>query len=148
MTRILAISGLLFLNSTLLAQTPPPQPASVDPTTIYTKREVMIPMRDGVKLFTAIYTPKDGTRTHPIIMTRTPYSSGPYGEDKFPGFLRGMAGATLLSFVQDRYIFVFQDVRGRFLSEGEFVNVRPFNPNRSRAGISMRRANVRYVECC
>ncbi len=130
MTRILAICGLLFLHSTLLAQTPPPAQTAVDPATIYTKREVMIPMRDGVKLFTAIYTPKDGTRTHPIIMTRTPYSSGPYGADKFPGFLRGMAGATLLSFVQDRYIFVFQDVRGRFMSEGSFVNVRPFNPNK------------------
>lgn len=130
MIRTLAISGLLLLPATLFAQTPPQQPPAVDPATIYTKREVMIPMRDGVKLFTAIYVPKDTTSTHPIIMTRTPYSSGPYGEDKFPGFLRGMAGATLLSFVKDRYIFVFQDVRGRFMSEGQFVNVRPFLPTK------------------
>ncbi len=129
MNRTLTLLGLVFLNTTLFAQNPAPQ-QPVDPATIYTKQEMMIPMRDGVKLFTAIYVPRDTSRTHPIIMTRTPYSSGPYGADRFPGFFRGMGGATLLGFLQQKYIFVFQDVRGRFMSEGSFVNVRPYIPDK------------------
>src|SRR5258707_5597128 len=49
----------------------------------YIKKEVYIPMRDGIKLFTAIYIPKDGTEKHPFLMTRTPYSCAPYGEKNF-----------------------------------------------------------------
>jgi putative CocE/NonD family hydrolase len=88
----------------------------------YTKREVMIPMRDGVKLFTSIYLPKDTTRLHPIIFTRTPYSVAPYGPDRFSAFL----GNQLRAFAREGYIIVRQDVRGRYLSEGQFVNVRPY----------------------
>ncbi len=86
----------------------------------YDKREVRIPMRDGVKLFTAIYTPKDGSHPYPIVMERTPYSVGPYGEDKFPRQFMDSS-----HYAEDGYIFVRQDVRGRFMSEGEYVNVRP-----------------------
>jgi putative CocE/NonD family hydrolase len=89
----------------------------------YTKYEYQIPMRDGVKLFTAVYVPKDDSRTHPMIFIRTPYSVGPYGADRYPDTLRPSA-----HFVQSGYIFVYQDVRGRWMSEGEFVNVRPHNP--------------------
>ena len=53
----------------------------------YDKKEYMIEMRDGVKLFTAVYSPKDKSKEYPILMIRTPYSSTPYGEDKFAGFL-------------------------------------------------------------
>ncbi|EYF02503.1 CocE/NonD family hydrolase [Chondromyces apiculatus] len=87
----------------------------------YRKREVRIPMRDGVTLFTAIYTPRDPKGPSPILMQRTPYSVKPYGEDKFPE--RGLGPSE--AFVREGFIFVAQDVRGRFMSEGEFVNVRP-----------------------
>lgn len=90
----------------------------------YTKREVYIPMRDGVRLFTAIYTPKDLTKTYPILMRRTPYSCAPYGVDAFPA---RMQNSHLL---RSGYIFVIQDVRGRYMSEGEFVDVRPFQPDK------------------
>lgn len=87
----------------------------------YNKREVMIPMRDGVRLFTSIYTPKDTTRTYPVLMKRTPYSCAPYGADQMVHTFQNMYLA------KEGYIFVFQDVRGKFMSEGEFVDVRPFN---------------------
>lgn len=86
----------------------------------YTKREYRIPMRDGVHLFTSIYMPKDTSQTYPILMRRTPYSVRPYGESEYPGSL-GPSGL----FTHERYIFVYQDVRGRFMSEGEFVNMTP-----------------------
>ena len=91
----------------------------------YDKKEYMIEMRDGVKLFTAVYSPKEKSKDYPILITRTPYSSAPYGEDKFAGFL----GASK-EFVQEGFIFVIQDVRGRYMSEGEFDNMRPHNPNK------------------
>ncbi|MGL4519495.1 MAG: CocE/NonD family hydrolase [Phocaeicola sp.] len=93
----------------------------------YTKREVMIPMRDGVKLYTAIYEPKSKAQKHPILMQRTPYSCAPYGE----GYDRSIT-RNLWNYVKDEYIFVFQDVRGRYQSEGQFVQVRPLNKNRNK----------------
>ncbi len=92
----------------------------------YTKKEVYITMRDGVKLFTAIYIPKDNTEKHPFLMTRTPYSCAPYGEDKYSSIANGYKAA----YIKENYIFVFQDVRGRYMSEGEFEDVRPFNKNK------------------
>jgi hypothetical protein len=86
----------------------------------YAKTEVRIPMRDGVKLFTAIYAPKDHSRSYPILLTRTPYSVFPYGEEKFPPRLGPSVGLAHAG-----YIFVEQDVRGRYLSEGAFVEMRP-----------------------
>jgi putative CocE/NonD family hydrolase len=86
----------------------------------YTKREVQIPVRDGVKLFTSIYSPKDTSKPYPMLMTRTPYSCSPYGEDNYPNHL----GLNYL-LEKEKYIYVFQDVRGRFMSEGEFDNMRP-----------------------
>ncbi|MBX3119312.1 MAG: CocE/NonD family hydrolase [Fimbriimonadaceae bacterium] len=94
----------------------------------YLKAEYMIPMRDGVKLYTAVYVPKDDSGKHPIMLTRTPYSAGPYGPDNFKS---GFGGSQ--KFVSNNYIFAFQDVRGKYMSEGDFVNVRPMisklNPN-------------------
>jgi putative CocE/NonD family hydrolase len=91
----------------------------------YTKSEVMIPMRDGVRLFVCIYEPKDKTQKYPIMFDRTPYSVGPYGADNYK---------TLLGpnefFAREGYIFVYGDVRGRYLSEGVYEDVRPYIPNK------------------
>jgi putative CocE/NonD family hydrolase len=93
---------------------------SLDVEDHYTKHEFRIPMRDGVKLFTAVYTPKDTSKTFPFFITRTPYSVLPYGANKYPSRL-GPSD----SFDRAGYIFVFQDVRGRYQSEGQFVDTRP-----------------------
>ena len=93
----------------------------------YVKHEYKIPMRDGIKLFTAVYIPKDTTKLHPILMTRTPYSCAPYGESNFPKYF----GEQDLYYFQRDYIRVFQDVRGRYMSEGTFEDVRPYIPNKS-----------------
>jgi putative CocE/NonD family hydrolase len=89
----------------------------------YTKYEFRIPARDGKRLFTAVYIPKDvfseGQR-YPIMMVRTPYSVGPYGVDRLPASL----GPSDL-FSREKFIFAYQDVRGRYMSEGEFINNRP-----------------------
>ena len=86
----------------------------------YTKYEYRIPMRDGKKLFTAVYVPKDDSETYPMLLKRTPYSVRPYGADQYPDNL----GPSPL-FADAGYIFVYQDVRGRWMSEGEFVHMRP-----------------------
>ncbi|MDO8366576.1 MAG: CocE/NonD family hydrolase [Saprospiraceae bacterium] len=88
----------------------------------FTKREVMIPMRDGKQLFTSIYSPKDQSKQYPILLRRTPYSCSPYGVGSFS------TGFQNMNLARAGYIFVFQDVRGRYMSEGEFVDVRPFIP--------------------
>ncbi len=86
----------------------------------YTKYEYRIPMRDGKRLFTSVYVPKDDSQTYPILMKRTPYSARPYGADQYPENL----GPSPL-FAKEGYIFVYQDVRGRWMSEGDFVHMRP-----------------------
>lgn len=91
----------------------------------YTKYEYRIPMRDGKKLFTAVYVPKDASQTYPLLFTRTPYSVAPYGVDQYKSDL----GPSPL-FGKEGYIFVYQDVRGRWMSEGELINMRPHNPNK------------------
>lgn len=93
----------------------------------YTKHEFMVPMRDGIKLMTSVFVPKDNTRTYPMLMKRTPYNVAPYGENNYPSKL----GPSEL-FIKAGYIFVNQDVRGRFASEGEFVQVTPHLPNKSK----------------
>src|SRR5438132_7272290 len=91
----------------------------------YTKREVMIPMRDGVKLFACIYEPKDKDQKYPIMFDRTPYSVGPYGLSAYKTSL----GPDEL-FAREGYIFVYQDVRGRYMSEGVYEDVRPYIHNK------------------
>ncbi len=88
----------------------------------YQKREVMIPMRDGVRLFTAIYEPVDKSVPHPVLIYRTCYGCAPYGEDQWENF----SSPTWARYVQDQYILVFQDVRGKNMSEGIFEDIRPF----------------------
>ncbi|HXT41918.1 MAG TPA: CocE/NonD family hydrolase [Candidatus Angelobacter sp.] len=91
----------------------------------YTKYEYRIPMRDGVHLFTRVYAPKDDSQTWPILLTRTPYALKPYGEDNY-----NTPSGSFETFATNVFILVTQDVRGRFASEGEYVHVRPFNPNK------------------
>ncbi|HXB75374.1 MAG TPA: CocE/NonD family hydrolase [Candidatus Acidoferrales bacterium] len=95
----------------------------------YTKFEYRVPMRDGVKLFTSVYVPKDvftDNRTYPIMMTRTPYTVRLYGADQYR---EGLGPSDF--FAREKFIFVYQDVRGRYMSEGEFVNIRPHKPVKS-----------------
>ncbi len=116
--RILQIISLIFFLSIL-------QTACTEKQS-YIKREYQIPMRDGKKLFTAVYMPKDDSKKYPILMWRTPYSVHPYGENKFPKKF----GPSPL-FMDEGYIFVYQDVRGRFMSQGEYVNMRPYIPDKT-----------------
>ena len=107
------------LTSSLLAQSRPDAP-DFDVKEHYTKYEYRIPMRDGVHLFTSVYIPKDTTHAYPFLIDRTPYSVGPYGVDLY----RNQLGPSP-DFDRSGYIFVFQDVRGRYMSEGTFVEMRP-----------------------
>ena len=86
----------------------------------YTKIERSIPMRDGVKLFTSIYIPKDQTKKYPFLINRTPYTVAPYGADKFKTSLGNFP-----AMMREGFIFVYQDVRGRWMSEGTFDDIRP-----------------------
>jgi putative CocE/NonD family hydrolase len=92
----------------------------------YTKMEQYITMRDGVRLFTSIYIPKDKTEKHPVLITRTPYSCAPYGENNFKPYWDSYEK----EYFKEGYIMVTQDVRGRWMSEGSFEDVRPFNPGK------------------
>lgn len=104
----------------------------------YTKRETYVPMRDGVKLYTAIYEPKSNKERHPILINRTPYSIAPYGPDKY----RANWNNHYMEYFKRGYIMVLQDVRGRMMSEGEFMDVRPFNPHKQ--GIQTDEASDTY----
>ena len=92
----------------------------------YDKHEHMVPMRDGVELFTTVYTPKDDSQEYPVLFLRTPYSIGPYGPDNYQAQLGPSP-----EFDRDGYIFVFQDVRGKFRSQGDFEVMRVLARDRS-----------------
>jgi uncharacterized protein len=117
--RLLLAAFLFFVPVVVAAQAQNEKP-KFDVKANYTKYEYRIPMRDGVKLFTSVYVPKDSSRTYPFLVNRTPYSVGPYGVDNYRTRL-GPAEA----FDRAGYIFVSQDVRGRYMSEGTFVEMRP-----------------------
>ncbi len=93
----------------------------------YYKIERMIPMRDGISLFTAFYIPKDSSEKHPILFNRTPYTCQPYGEDKFSPRLYM---TYWMNYLKEGYIIAIQDVRGKWMSEGDFIDIRPFNPGK------------------
>jgi putative CocE/NonD family hydrolase len=122
----LLLAFALFVGNAVIAQTK----INVDSVYIrehYNKIERMVPVRDGIKLFTAIYIPKDisASKTYPILLNRTPYSVAPYGETLF----KGSIGPSPL-FARDGYIVVYQDVRGKYMSEGDFEAYRPFIPQK------------------
>ena len=119
--RLLGLALVVVIPAALLAQ--------ADDTanfikSHYSKYEYRIPMRDGVHLFTSVYVPKASAFAdhgpYPFLMDRTPYSVAPYGEDKYPRRLGPSP-----EFMRGGYIFVYQDVRGRWMSEGTFVEMRP-----------------------
>jgi putative CocE/NonD family hydrolase len=120
---LIILADLLLPNltsSNAVAQNKPDAPPEFSIKEHYTKYEYRIPMRDGVHLFTSIYVPKDSSKTFPFLIDRTPYSVGPYGVDQYR---RTLGPAP--EFDKAGYIFVFQDVRGRYMSEGTFVEMRP-----------------------
>lgn len=113
---------LLFILLLLLAYIPGhPQEVNEDYIkTHYEKIETYIPMRDGTRLFTSIYMPKDTLQKYPILLNRTPYTVAPYGVDKFKPYLGNFPEMS-----RSGYIFVYQDVRGKWMSEGVYENIRP-----------------------
>jgi len=124
MKKLLLLFCLAAFGAPLYAQTTAQTAAqtSLDSAYIrqnYTKMEKQVTMRDGVKLFCSIYLPKDQSKKYPILMTRTTYNVGPYGDD-----YKKTLGQNML-FAKAGYIFVYEDVRGRWMSEGTFVDVRP-----------------------
>jgi putative CocE/NonD family hydrolase len=125
----LVLLGVAIGCSSSFAQTTNTDPQSTESyiRLHYTKHEYMVPMRDGVKLMTAVFVPKETGKTHPILMKRTPYNVAPYGEEKYPSRLGPSE-----HFVRAGYIFVNQDVRGRFASEGQFVQVTPHIANKTK----------------
>ena len=125
MKKIIPLLSLFYFSLNTYAQVNSQDSAWIRDN--YTKKEVYITMRDGVKLFTAIYLPKDATEKHPILMTRTPYSCSPYGEQNFNSNLWARHWRY---YARENYVIVIQDVRGRWMSEGEFVDIRPFNPDK------------------
>ena len=125
--RVSLIGRFLLLSVTLLVLGSVPLPSAQDKGDTaayirknYTRNDYQIPMRDGVKLYTVVYTPKDKTQPYPIMLKRTPYSVQPYDKDS----MRATLGPSK-HFVTEGYIFVYQDVRGRYMSEGTFENMRP-----------------------
>ena len=116
---------LLFVVSHAAAADAPGDTNAIWLAEHYTKYEHRIAMRDGVKLFTRVYVPKDDSQPWPIILTRTPYALKPYGADNYTD-----PSGSFRTLARDKFILVTQDVRGRFGSEGEYVHVRPFNPQK------------------
>jgi uncharacterized protein len=128
----MSFSPRSLLALALLAVCAAAQPAPTAPTANerrdyiranYTKYEYLIPMRDGAKLFTSLYVPKDTAQQYPILLNRTPYTVAPYGEDNY----RNSLGSTE-KYMREGFIFANQDVRGKGKSEGTYVNVRPIVP--------------------
>ena len=119
----IALLFVLFLSlAGVPARSAVPSPTDAWLQEHYAKREVYITMRDGVQLHTSVYEPAD-TLQHPVIMIRTPYGVGPYGS-KFSGSLR----TWMRMYSLNGYIIVFQSVRGTYLSEGDYENIRPLKP--------------------
>lgn len=125
--RHLAVLGIVLatMSAPAQAQTPPSESDAERYEYLrshYTKTEYRIPMRDGTRLFTAVYAPNDAgpTQRYPLLMVRTPYTVAPYGVDRYARRLGPTA-----QYEKEGFIFVFQDVRGQHMSEGTFVNMRP-----------------------
>ena len=120
---VLLPSALAVLATPVAAQ---PVSEQFDVRAHYDKQEYVVPMRDGVELFTIVYTPKDQSQQYPVLFLRTPYSIGPYGTENY---LTQLGPSP--EFDRDGYIFVNQDVRGKFRSQGDFEVMRVLARNRS-----------------
>lgn len=126
MNKLYSVIILVLVSVAAVAQTPNSQDSAWIKDN-YEKIEQYITMRDSVRLFTSIYLPKDRTEKHPILMTRTPYSCAPYGIDNWRSFW----DTHWKYYMREGYIIVLQDVRGRWMSEGVFEDVRPFKKNKA-----------------
>jgi uncharacterized protein len=116
----IAVAALIAVSAGAIAGFAAPSAAVTYLKEHYTKYEYKIPMRDGVQLYTAVYAPKDPSKRYPILLTRTPYSVRPYGVDVYP-----YPHGPMKYYAKEGFIFALQDVRGRYGSEGRFVEVRP-----------------------
>jgi len=114
------LATLLLIATVIGAYAQPKAPDAEYIKANYQKYEYQIPMRDGKRLFTSVYVPKDQSKKYPIMMDRTPYSVAPYGTELYKGSL----GPSSL-FTHDGFIFVYQDVRGRWMSEGIYEEMTP-----------------------
>jgi putative CocE/NonD family hydrolase len=123
--RCFGVLLLLIISLPLHIEAQDPAQDAVRIAERYTKYEYQIPMRDGARLYTAVYVPKDASQKYPFLLTRTPYSIAPYGVDNY----RTSLGPSE-HFDKEGFIFVYQDARGRHMSEREFLQVRPFQPNK------------------
>ncbi len=123
---LLAITACLIGLETIAVQPAHYAQQPFDVKANYTKSEHLIAMRDGVKLFAAVYSPKDTSQKYPILLNRTPYSCAPYGSDAY----KENIGPSPL-FAKEGYIVVYEDVRGAWMSEGTYVNMRPQNDHKS-----------------
>lgn len=117
---LISILGLMPSASISLWAADEKPPLAYDEKEHYTKYEYQIPMRDGVKLFTSVLVPKDASKSYPFLITRTPYGVAPYGADEY-----SLASAHTTAFLKSGYIWVRQDVRGRRMSEGNFIVMTP-----------------------
>jgi len=125
MKRLLAAAALAAL-ALLPLSAQQQDPAGIERVKArYTKHEFLVPMRDGARLFTSVYTPKDESKTYPFLLTRTPYNVAPYGADAYTAALGPSP-----QFEDEGFIFVYQDARGRYMSDGEFKQVRPHVPDK------------------
>ena len=124
-TRSLILLGVAVAACARVQAQARPEAPEYDVKEHYTKYEYPIAMRDGVRLFTAVYVPRDSSHSYPFLIDRTPYSVAPYGVDHY----RTQLGPSR-EFDKSGYIFVFQDVRGRFMSEGVFTEMRPHIDNK------------------
>ncbi len=123
---VLSLFSLLFISSCNTTTKDEVKTSNNYVQDNYTKKELSIEMRDGTKLFTVIYAPKDQSKTYPILLQRTPYSCAPYGEGKF----KTKIGPNI-QLMKEGNIVVYQDVRGRWMSEGVYDNMRAYIPNKT-----------------
>ena len=127
-TQQLTLLSCIFLSTLNYAQDAKADSAYVRDN--YEKIEQMIPMRDGTKLFTAIYRPKDQSKKYPVLLNRTPYTVAPYGANEYKKSLGNFPAE-----MREGFIFVYQDVRGKWMSEGVFEDVRPINTTKNKKAI-------------
>ncbi|SHL44110.1 hypothetical protein SAMN05443634_10998 [Chishuiella changwenlii] len=121
-TSNLILLGALMLTSNFSYAQDDVKADSIYVRNNYEKIEQLIPMRDGKQLFTAIYIPKDKSKKYPVLLNRTPYTVAPYGANEYKKYLGNFPAE-----MREGFIFVYQDVRGKWMSEGDFDDVRPIN---------------------
>jgi len=129
-TSNLILLGALMLTSNFSYAQDDVKADSIYVRNNYEKIEQLIPMRDGKQLFTAIYIPKDKSKKYPVLLNRTPYTVAPYGANEYKKYLGNFPAE-----MREGFIFVYQDVRGKWMSEGEFDDVRPINTTKNKKAV-------------